>query len=40
MLMKDDPAEQLVYYQVSSPSLPVKSALLMHLCQSGIGTHE
>jgi len=27
--MKDDPAKQLVYYQVSSLSLPVKSALLM-----------
>ena len=29
MLMKDDPAKQLVYYQVISLSLPVKSALLM-----------
>jgi hypothetical protein len=38
MLKKDDPTEQLVYYQVTTLSLHVKSTLLT-LDQAGIGTY-
>ena len=38
MLMKDEPAKQLVYYQVISLSSPVQS-ILMCFRQAGIGTY-
>lgn len=39
MLRKDDPAKQLVYYQVKSLNTRVKSATLMWFRQAGIGTY-
>jgi hypothetical protein len=39
MLKKDDPTEQLVYYQVTSVGLHVKSAVLTCFAQAGIGTY-
>ena len=38
MLKKDDPTEQLVYYQVTALTLRVKSAVLT-FGQAGIGTY-
>ena len=38
MLQKDDPAKQLVYYQVASPYMR-KSAVLTEFRQAGIGTY-
>ena len=39
MLKKDNPAEQLVYYQVTSLSLHAKSVILTCFHQAGIGTY-
>jgi hypothetical protein len=39
MLKKDDPKEQLVYYQVTSVGLHVKSTVLTCFAQAGIGTY-
>ena len=37
-MLKDDPKEQVVYYQVTSLSFHAKSAILTCFCQPGIGT--
>ena len=39
MLKKDDPKEQLVYYQVTSIGLHVKAAVLTCFAKAGIGTY-
>ena len=36
--LKDDPKEQVVYYQVTSLSFHARSAVLIRFCQPGIGT--